>query len=123
MSEGEEPAVEPQPLFVTTRWSVVLAAQDRSSPDSAAALEMLCRAYWKQEFDCLKNWLTAERGGIPYAQIAATLATTEGAARVAVHRLRKRFRGLFRQSIAETVDGSGDVDAELRHLVAVLSRA
>lgn len=35
-----------QSLFVTTRWSVVLAAQDKSSPDSAAALETLCHAYW-----------------------------------------------------------------------------
>jgi len=34
-----------QPLFVTTRWSVVLAAQDKSSQDSAAAVETLCRAY------------------------------------------------------------------------------
>src|SRR4051794_37449458 len=37
---------EAQSIFVTTRWSVVLAAQDKSSPDSAAALETLCRAYW-----------------------------------------------------------------------------
>ena len=33
-------------MFVTTRWSVVLAAQDKSSPDPAAAPETLCRAYW-----------------------------------------------------------------------------
>ena len=33
-------------IFVTTRWSVVLAAQDKASPGSAAALETLCRAYW-----------------------------------------------------------------------------
>lgn len=47
MSEaGITPITRPQPLFVTTRWSVVLAAQDKSSPDSAAALETLCRAYW-----------------------------------------------------------------------------
>jgi RNA polymerase sigma-70 factor (ECF subfamily) len=243
VSEVEETPVAPQPLFVTTRWSVVLAAQDRSSPDSAAALDVLCRAYWyplyayvrgtgrapadaqdltqeffarllardwlrvvlpekgrfrtfllvamkrfltnewhrgtrqkrgggqqllsldaaetrfaaepplapdelydrrwamtlldetlarldeefqhagrKHEFDCLKEWLTAERGSIPYAQIAETLATTEGAARVAVHRLRKRFRELFRQSIAETVACAGDVETELRYLVGVLSR-
>jgi RNA polymerase sigma-70 factor (ECF subfamily) len=38
--------VPQQPVFVTTRWSVVLAAQDKSSPDAAAALETLCRAYW-----------------------------------------------------------------------------
>src|SRR6187401_304333 len=43
---GITPDALPQPLFVTTRWSVVLAAQDKSSPDSAAALETLCRAYW-----------------------------------------------------------------------------
>src|SRR3954468_12823539 len=35
-----------QSIFVTTRWSVVLSARDKSSPDSAAALETLCRAYW-----------------------------------------------------------------------------
>lgn len=34
------------PLFVTTRWSVVLAARDPASPDSGAALETLCRTYW-----------------------------------------------------------------------------
>ena len=34
------------PLFVTTRWSVVLAAQDKNSPGAAAALETICRAYW-----------------------------------------------------------------------------
>jgi RNA polymerase sigma-70 factor (ECF subfamily) len=236
----------PQPLFVTTRWSVVLAAQDKSSPDSAAALETLCHAYWyplyayvrgsgrspadaqdltqeffarllaldwlrvvlpekgrfrtflivslkrflmnewhrdmaqkrgggnlplsldaeaaehrfaaepplapdelyerrwamtlleeslerlqreftrsgrEREFNALKEWLTAERGSIPYGHIATTLRTTEGAARVAVHRMRKQFRQSFRQTIAETVDRDDDVDAEMRHLVAVLSRA
>ena len=34
------------PVFVTTRWSVVLAAQEKASPDSAPALDTLCRAYW-----------------------------------------------------------------------------
>src|ERR1041385_351607 len=36
----------PSPLFVTTRWSVVLAAQNHTAPDSSVALETLCRAYW-----------------------------------------------------------------------------
>jgi RNA polymerase sigma-70 factor (ECF subfamily) len=40
------PEAEGHSLFVTTHWSVVLAAKDKSSPDSAAALEALCRAYW-----------------------------------------------------------------------------
>ncbi len=236
----------PQPLFVTTRWSVVLAALDKASPDSAAALEALCRAYWYPlyayvrgsgrsphdaqnltqeffarllaqdwlrvvlpekgrfrpflvvalkrflanewhhasrqkrgggktplpldaleaehrfssepasaadqiyerrwamtlldqtlerlniefaeagkvgEFDALKAWLTAGRGEIPYTAVAATLGTTEGAARVAVHRMRKRFRELFRENVEQTVATSEDVDAEMRQIVSILSRA
>jgi RNA polymerase sigma-70 factor (ECF subfamily) len=71
----------------------------------------------------LKPYLTAERGGIPYAEIARSLQSTEGAARVAVHRLRRRFRDLFREAVAQTVSGRGEVDAELRHIIGVLSRA
>ena len=246
VSNIEDSQDAPPSLFVTTRWSVVLAARDKSSPDSAAALETLCRAYWyplyayvrgtgrsppdaqdltqeffarllardwlrvvlpergrfrtfllvtlkrfltnewhrgmaqkrgagnlplsldtaeaeqrfaaepplapdelyerrwamtllgeslerlereftragkEREFDTLKEWLTAERGGIPYVQIATALGMTEGAARVAVHRMRKEFRRWFRQTVAETVEGAGDVDLEMRHVVAVLSRA
>jgi RNA polymerase sigma-70 factor (ECF subfamily) len=247
VSESREtPKAAQPPIFVTTQWSVVLTAQDKSSPDSAAALETLCRAYWyplyayvrasgrsphdaedltqeffarllardwlrvvlpekgrfrtfllatmkrfltnewhrdmaqkrgagKQplaldtaeaehrfaaepplapdelferrwamtlldeslerlqrefartgrahEFDSLKEWLTAERGGIPYGQVAAALGASDGAARVAVHRMRKRFRELFRQTIAETVDANDDVDAEMRYVVEVLGRA
>ena len=234
------------PLFLTTRWSVVLKAQDKSSPNSAAALEALCRAYWyplyayvrgtgrspqdaqdltqeffarllardwlrvvqpqkgrfrtfllvsmkrfltnewhremtqkrgggtvilpldvaeaqhrfacepplapdelfehrwamtllnealdrlqrefaetgrEKEFASLKECLVAERGAIPYGRIASALGTTEGAARVAVHRMRKQFRQLFRETIAETVETDADVEAEMRHLAAVLSRA
>jgi RNA polymerase sigma-70 factor (ECF subfamily) len=36
----------PSPLFLTTRWSVVLAAQRETSPSGDAALETLCRLYW-----------------------------------------------------------------------------
>jgi RNA polymerase sigma factor (sigma-70 family) len=243
-SNATEPV--PSPLFVTTRWSVVLAARERSSPESAAALETLCRAYWQPlyayvrgsghaphdaqdltqeffarllakdylqaadrekgrfrtflrvclkrflanewdraraakrggggerptsleaavaeqryatelatgvspdrlyerqwamalleqtmarlraeytdtarvaEFEQLKSALTAERGAIPYAELAAALNTTEGAARVAVHRLRKRYRELFRAAVADTVSEPGDVDDEVRHIVGVL---
>ena len=45
MSDSAQSAEGPS-LFVTTHWSVVLAAKDKSSPDSAAALEALCRTYW-----------------------------------------------------------------------------
>jgi RNA polymerase sigma factor (sigma-70 family) len=55
-----------------------------------------------------------------YADMAARLQRTEGAIKVAVHRLRHRYRELMRARIAETV-GEADVEDELRHLVAVLS--
>jgi len=45
-----------------------------------------------EDFTRLKEYLTAERGEIPYEEIARQLGASEGAARVAVHRLRKRFR-------------------------------
>jgi len=241
------PGAPRQPAFVTTRWSVVLAAQDKSSPDAAAALETLCRAYWYplyafvrrsghlpedaqdltqeffarllqkhwldaaepergrfrtflimalkrllanewdrtqaakrgggqrsvpldtkfaetryaqepaatmpadflyerrwaltlldqamaslraeyerdgrgNDFEQLKEYLVAERGSIPYAKIAGELKVAEGAARVAVHRLRKRFRETFRETIAQTVTNPGEADAEVRYVIEVLSR-
>lgn len=73
------------------------------------------------EFEYLKDWLTAGRGEIPYAELAQKLNTSEGAARVAVHRLRKRFRELFRDAIAETVLEPGEVEDEMRHLAAALA--
>jgi RNA polymerase sigma-70 factor (ECF subfamily) len=74
----------------------------------------------EEELTVLKPFLTAERGQIPYAQIASTLKMTEGAARVATHRLRKRFRELFHEVIAETVSEPAEVQAELRHVIAAL---
>lgn len=74
------------------------------------------------EFEILKPQLTAVRGHIDYAALASALSTTEGAARVAVHRLRKRFREIFRNEIAQTLGGADELDHELRHLIAVLAQ-
>ena len=233
-------------VFPNTRWSVVLAAKQRPSPESAAALEAICRAYWyplyayvrrcgqsppdaqdlTQEFFCrlldkrwldsanpdkgklrtflivalkhfmskewrrasaqrrgggqslvqfdtafaesryavdtaplaadetfdqqwaltlldltvsrlreefavagragdfaaLKNCLMAERGAIDYAAVAKRLGVNEGTARVAVHRLRKRFREVYREEISQTLADGADLDEELRHLAAALAR-
>jgi len=242
---SDPPSSEVPRLFPPTRWSVVLAATQRHSPESSAALEALCRAYWyplyayvrrcgqpahdaqdlTQEFFCRlleKNWLDAadrekgrlrtflivalknfmskewrrasaqrrgggqahaqfdtafaesryaadghalapeetfdqqwaltlldltvnrlraefaaagkpgdfealkgsllaERGAIDYAAMAGQLGGNEGAARVAVHRLRKRFREIYREEISQTLAGGADLDAELRHLAAALA--
>ena len=232
-------------VFPNTRWSVVLAAKQKSSPESAAALETICRAYWyplyayvrrcgqsphdaqdlTQEFFCrllekrwldsadrdkgrlrtflivalknfmskewrrastqrrgggqphvpfdtefaesryaadansappdetfdqqwaltlleltvkrlrdeftaaskpgdftaLKDCLMAGRGTIDYAGVAVKLGVNEGTARVAVHRLRKRFREIYREEISQTLADDSDLDGELRHLAAALA--
>jgi RNA polymerase sigma-70 factor (ECF subfamily) len=50
------------------------------------------------------------------------MGTSEGALKVSIHRLRKRYRELFRIEIASTVADPADVEPEVRFLVAVLSR-
>jgi RNA polymerase sigma factor (sigma-70 family) len=237
----------PGPVFVTTHWSLVLSARDRQSPQSAAALEKLCRAYWYPlyayarrsgqskenaedltqaffarllekkfldsaqqergrfrsfllialkrfmanewehahaqkrggfqtqisldtelaerkfqseitatdippdrayerrwaltlleqtmsrlrteftsagkilEFEQLKIFLTSDKKEIPYAKVADELGTNEAALRVAVHRLRRRYRELFREEIAHTLAEGESVKEELQHLLSVLS--
>ena len=71
------------------------------------------------QFDALKGALTGEK--TPYAEIAIALETTEGAIKVAVHRLRERYRALLRAEIGETVATPAEIDEELRHLLAALS--
>ncbi|HUY31732.1 MAG TPA: sigma-70 family RNA polymerase sigma factor [Pirellulales bacterium] len=68
-------------------------------------------------FDELKAAIIGQPGR--YADMAARLRRSEGAIKVAVHRLRRRYRELLRARIAATV-GEGDVEDELRHLLAVL---
>jgi RNA polymerase sigma factor (sigma-70 family) len=246
LSFGVPPAGPASPVFVTTRWTVVVTARETASPESSEALESLCRAYWyplyayarrlgrqpadaqdltqeffarllekrwlasadrekgrfrtflivafkrflanewdrahrekrgghathfsldtdiaearyiaepasempadcvyerrwaltlldtamrrlraefvhggrAAEFDWLKACLTADKAGFAYADLAHDLGTSEGAARVAVHRLRRRFREVFREEVAQTVAAAEDVDEEMRHLLAALA--
>ena len=55
------------------------------------------------EFEEMKSCLMAERGAIDYASVAIRIGVNEGAARVAVHRLRKRFREIYREEISQTL--------------------
>jgi len=72
------------------------------------------------QFDRLKGLLVGEDAGLGYRSLAEELNTTEGALRVAVHRLRQRFRELLREEIASTVTDPRDVGSELRDLVAAI---
>ncbi|MHB8521349.1 MAG: RNA polymerase sigma factor [Limisphaerales bacterium] len=74
------------------------------------------------DFEALKSCLTAERGAIDYAAVARRIGVNAGAARVAVHRLRKRFREAYREEISQTLADGADLDGELRHLAAALAR-
>jgi RNA polymerase sigma-70 factor (ECF subfamily) len=59
---------------------------------------------------------------VAQSELASQLDVTEGALRVAIHRLRKRFRETLREVIAETVDAPELVEDELRHLTEIVSR-
>jgi RNA polymerase sigma-70 factor (ECF subfamily) len=68
----------------------------------------------------LQPYLTGTTGAPPLATAASALEMTEGAAKVAVHRLRRRYRELLRDAVAPTVARPDDVDDELTHLLAAL---
>jgi RNA polymerase sigma-70 factor (ECF subfamily) len=72
-------------------------------------------------FEQLKMFLLGQSDA-PYAALAREMNTSEGALKVAIHRLRKRYRELFRQQIADTVADPAEVESELRYLAAVLAR-
>jgi RNA polymerase sigma factor (sigma-70 family) len=71
-------------------------------------------------FDVLKDLLTSGKTDEPYARLGAELGMSEGAVKVAVHRLRRRFGELLREEIAQTVADSRDVDDEIRYLFTTL---
>ncbi len=87
-------------------------------------LEKLRREYVESggsaTFEALRGVLTGVGNADPYATIAGRLGTSEGAVRVAVHRLRRRYGVLLREEIAATVDDPAEVDDEIRNLFAAL---
>jgi RNA polymerase sigma factor (sigma-70 family) len=74
-----------------------------------------------KQFEQLRTFLTEGKGATSYAVVAAKLDTTEGAAKVAVHRLRRRYRELLREEIAHTVADPANIDEEIRQLFAAFT--
>jgi RNA polymerase sigma-70 factor (ECF subfamily) len=72
-------------------------------------------------FEDLKPHLQSDASGRPYAEIALKHGTSEGAIKVAVHRLRQQYGLLLREEIARTVSAREEVEDELRHLLRVIS--
>jgi RNA polymerase sigma factor (sigma-70 family) len=73
------------------------------------------------QFEVLQPFLSLDRQTANYTDAATRLDSTESAVRVAAHRLRKRYRSLLRDEIANTVATAAEVDDELRYLFSVLS--
>lgn len=73
-----------------------------------------------REFELLRPCLVGDAGRGSYREIAAELEMTEGAVRVAVHRVRRRYGALLREEVAQTVADPQDVDGELRNLLLAL---
>jgi len=71
-------------------------------------------------FERMRVFLTGDQDRGSYEQVAADLKLTEGAARTAVHRLRRRFGEALREEIAALVGGPEEVEGEIRFLLAAL---
>jgi RNA polymerase sigma-70 factor (ECF subfamily) len=85
-------------------------------------LKAECQGADKQQlFDNLKIYLTAQTDAVSYRDAAEVLGMTKGAVKVAVHRLRRRYRELVREEIAQTVTTEAEVDEEIRDLFAALA--
>jgi RNA polymerase sigma factor (sigma-70 family) len=74
----------------------------------------------RARFEALKPLLTGDAEACDYRALAASLGTSEGAIKVAAHRLRRRYRDLLREEIAALVDSPDEVEDEMRHLLRSL---
>ncbi len=74
------------------------------------------------QFDQLKPWLAGEAPALSQATAARRLGWSEGAVKVAVHRLRKRFREALQAEVSQTLAEGDDLDTELRYLIEALGQ-
>jgi RNA polymerase sigma-70 factor (ECF subfamily) len=72
-------------------------------------------------FERLEGTLVAGGPRVPYRELAVELGMTEGAVKVAVHRLRASFREVLRREVSHTVGGPEELEAELQDLIAALA--
>jgi RNA polymerase sigma-70 factor (ECF subfamily) len=73
-------------------------------------------------FEALRSSLTGDGREASYQDVADKLGSTQGAMKVAAHRLRKRYRDILREQIAQTVATPEDVDDEIRDLFAAVAQ-
>lgn len=112
-----EPVEEMTPEILFERgWALALLN------DVLSQLEREYGREGKQELlEAMRPALTADRGRIRYGEMAEQLGMTGTAARVAVHRLRQRYRRLIQAAVAGTVAAPEQVEEEMRHLFNILA--
>lgn len=114
--QAADPSALPPDSYFDREWA--LAVMDRA----ITAVQQEFTAEGKPEhFEALKPWLVGELPTLSQATAAVRLGLSENAVKVAVHRLRKRFRELVKAELAQTVANPSEVGEELRYLVEVLS--
>ncbi len=112
-NEDALPPVANEVLAFDREWALTLIAR------ALAALEAEYSGK-PRVFAVLKPWLDGA-ADVPQVEAAKELGISEGAVKVAIHRLRVRLRELIRAEVAATVNDPAEVGEELRHLVAVAS--
>jgi RNA polymerase sigma-70 factor (ECF subfamily) len=113
----ELPSDETPERVYDRRWALALLDRVMSRLHAEAA-----QSAKPFHFDRLKSYLTGDQPHLSYAHTASDLGTSEGAVKVAVHRLRRRFRDLVRDEIAQTLSSPEEIDDELRHLWSSVGR-
>lgn len=95
--------------FFDRQWAIAIL--DRAM---LALREEYRRLGREEQFECLRSCLIAEGG---YAEAASRAGMTEGATRVAAHRMRKRLRQFVEDEVRETVSESQEYDEELKNFI------
>lgn len=113
-----DPATPASDTFFDRAWA--RAVVDRALSTLAGEAQAAGK---RDQFDQLKPWLLGEVEGFSQAEMARQLDMSEGAVKVAIHRLRKRFREVVKTEIAQTLEDPAQLREELRYLVEVLSAA
>jgi RNA polymerase sigma factor (sigma-70 family) len=108
--------ITPEQLFERS-WSLAVIHRAMSTIEKS-----ITDAGEERQFFLLRTFLVSDNDSISYKDAAATLGMAEGAVKVAVHRLRKRFQKALRDEIAQTVTSESEIDEEIKQLIAALSR-
>ncbi|MFO1511660.1 MAG: sigma-70 family RNA polymerase sigma factor [Verrucomicrobiota bacterium] len=110
-----DPAANTRDAFFDREWALTVMER------ALAALQKEFTAARKgDQFETLKPWLAGDAAASSQADAARRLELSEGAVKVTIHRLRKRFREAIRSEIMQTLRDPAQVDEELRHLIEAI---